>query len=163
MAGLDRLRRWLTRAETGLAAASLLLLLGLSLAQILARNLFDTGLPGADHLSRQLVLYVTFFGALLACERQRHIRIDLVAALMSEAWRARLYRPLQTLGALVCALLTDAAWRFWRDEWRYAGDAERWQSLLSLVIPAGFALLALHFVLGALLGPAEDPAGTEPR
>ncbi len=150
------IRRWLTLLETVLAGASLLLLVALTLLQIVARNLFETGLPAADALTRHLVLYVTFFGAALAADAYRHIRIDVVAAWLSERWLERLYRPLQLIAGLVCILLTQAAIRFWIDEWQYAGAHERWQVLFNLILPVGFGLLVLHFLLGTLLGPRHS-------
>ncbi len=156
MTHLKLFRDGLVRLETVLAAASLLLLLLLALVQIVARNAFDAGIAEADTLTRYLVLYVTFFGAVLATERNRHIKIDAANTLLSEQTRAMLYRPLQALAALVCAFFTDAAIRFWRDEWAYAQDYERWQTLVGLILPVGFALLTLHFLLGALLGPDDD-------
>lgn len=152
-AALLRLLRVLTRIETALAGLSLLLLLVLTLTQIIARNLFETGLPMADSVTRHLVLYVTFFGAVLAVDSQRHIRIDVVSAWLSDAWLDRLYRPLHLLAGLVCVLLTQAAVRFWIDEWQYAAMQERWQALVNLILPLGFGLLALHFLLATLVGP----------
>lgn len=153
---LLRFRRLLTRAETALAGLSLLLLVGLTLAQTVARNLFDTGLPAADAVSRHLVLYILFFGAALAAEGQRHIRIDVVSAWLSQAALDRLHRPLNALAMLVCLLFTQAAARFWLDEWTYVSAAERWQTLVNVILPLGFGLLSLHFLLAALLGPAPD-------
>lgn len=155
---LHTLRAVLVRMETWLAAGSLLLLLLLALLQIVARNLFDAGFADADTLSRYLVLYVTFFGAALAVERDRHIRIDACSNLLSAAARARLYRPLRALAALVCLLFTLAAIRYWRDAWQYAPDQERWLVLVSLVLPLGFGLLCTQFALAALLGPDPDDA-----
>ena len=83
MSFLNTLRETLLRIETWLAAGSLLLLLGLALLQIVARNLFDSGVADADTLTRYLVLYVTFFGAAVAVERNKHIRIDVATALLS--------------------------------------------------------------------------------
>lgn len=156
MQPLQRSRRALVRLESFLAAGSLLLLLLLGVAQIIARNLFETGLPTADILTRHLVLYVTFFGAALAVERQRHIKIDLGCTLLSTRWLARLYRPLHAIASLICLLLATAAVRFWVDEWTYAAAYERWQVIVELVIPTGFVLLTLHFALAALLGPDPD-------
>ncbi len=156
MTFLHTLRRLLFRCEAWLAALSLLLLLALALVQIVARNAFDTGVAEADTLTRYLVLYVTFFGAALAIDRERHIRIDIAGTLLSERARAILYRPLQLLAAAVCALLADAAIRFWRDEWAYAQDYERWQTLVGLILPLGFSLMTVHFLLAALLGRNED-------
>lgn len=155
---LQRFRRLLTRAETALAGFSLLLLVGLTLAQILARNLFDTGLPAADTLTRHLVLYITFFGAAIAADAQRHIRIDSLATWLSTRALDRLHRPLNVIAMLVCAALTQAAARFWLDEWQHVADPERWQTALNLIIPVGFGLLALHFLLAVLAGPPRPNA-----
>lgn len=155
---LPRFRRLLTRMETALAGLSLLLLVGLTLAQIVARNVFATGLPAADTLTRHLVLYITFFGAALAADAQRHIRIDTLAAWLPEGWLARLHRPLNSIAMLVCAAFAHAAARFWLDEWRHVADPERWQTALNLIIPVGFGLLALHFLLAVLAGPARNRA-----
>ncbi len=153
---LSLVRDRLLQLELLLAAASLLLLLALALVQILARNAFDAGVAQADTLTRYLVLYVTFFGATLAVDRHRHIRIDVANTLLSPRTQAQLFRPLHALAALVCVFFADAAVRFWRDEWTYAQDYERWQVLVGLILPVGFVLLTLHFLLAALLGPDDD-------
>ncbi len=158
MRQLEILRHYLVRLENGCAALSLLTLLVLVLSQIVARNFFETGLPAADKLTRYLVLYVTFFGAVLAIERGRHIKIDALQILISETWRRRLYRPIQAVAALICWLFSEAAIRFWRSEWAYAAEYERWQVLTGLIIPAGFILLCLHFFLSAVLGKNPDHA-----
>jgi len=156
MTALRYIRDRLVQFEVLLAAASLLLLLLLALIQIIARNGFDTGIAQADSLTRHLVLYVTFFGAALAIDRERHIKIDIASTLLSEKTRALLYRPLQILAAVVCGFLADAAVRFWRDEWAYVQDYERWQTLVGLILPTGFILLTLHFLLAAILGRDDD-------
>ena len=92
----------------------------------------------------------------LAADAYGHIRIDVVAAWLSEHWLDRLYRPLQLIAGLVCILLTQAAVRFWIDEWQYAAAHERWQALFNLILPVGFGLLVLHFLLGTLLGPRHS-------
>lgn len=155
---LHRIRRLLTRAETAIAGLSLLTLIALTLAQILARNLLDSGLPTADTLTRHLVLYIAFFGAALGTDSQRHIRVDALATWLPDTWLAYLHRPLNAVAAAVCAALTQAAARFWLDEWQHVAAAERWQALASLIIPVGFGLLALHFLLAVVAGPIRHPA-----
>jgi len=153
---LNRFRELLVQTETWLAAGSLLLLLLLALAQIIARNLFDSGLAGADTLTRYLVLYVTFFGAALAVSRNRHIKIDICCTFLSLAKLRALYRPMRAIAAVVCALLADAAIRYWLDEWQYAPDHERWLVLVGLIVPTGFCLLTLEFILATLIGQEDD-------
>ncbi|MHB8474217.1 MAG: TRAP transporter small permease [Gammaproteobacteria bacterium] len=133
-------------AEASLAALSLLSLLLLSLAQIAARNLFHTGLPLADSLTRYLVLYVAMLGAVLATEEDRHIKIDVGTALLPRLVTV-LQRPFHILSAVVCTLLSSAAWHFWREEWQYAATDEHWIAALEFILPFGFGLLALHFLI----------------
>ena len=154
---LKRLRTLLARVEAWIAAGSLLLLLLLALLQVFARNLFDTGFATADTLGRFLVLYVLFFGAGLAVEHERHIRIDVACSFLSARALNRLYRPMRAVTAVVCLFFTVAAVRYWRDAWMYAPVGELWLVLVGLVIPAGFALLTLQDLLAVLLGRSESP------
>lgn len=157
---LKQLRDGLIQIETWLAAGSLLLLLCLALVQILARNLFDTGFADADTLTRYLVLYVTFFGAAVAVDRERHIKIDVCCVVLSPRALRALYRPMRGIAALVCALMAAAAVRFWLDEWQFAPQHERWQVLVAVVIPLGFALLSLQFALAAVIGEEDASCST---
>ena len=156
MQHLETLRHWLVRLENWCAALSLLTILVLTAIQIIARNFFETGLPATNTLTRYLVLYVTFFGAILAIERGRHIKIDALNSVISDSMRRFLFRPIQTFAAFICFLLADAAVRFWQSEWSFAADYERWQVLIGLIIPVGFILLCLHFALSAILGKNPD-------
>jgi TRAP-type C4-dicarboxylate transport system permease small subunit len=157
---LKKFRDGLIQMELWLAAASLLLLLVLALLQILIRNLFDSGMADADTLTRYLVLYVTFLGAAVAVDRDRHIKIDVCCTMLKPAILKKLYRPLRALAAVVCAFFTDAAVRFWLDSWQFAPDHEHWLVLVGLIIPVGFALLTLQFVLASLLGPDDTACCT---
>ena len=158
---LKKLRDGLIQLETWLAAASLLLLLVLALLQILIRNLFDAGIADADTLTRYLVLYVTFFGAAVAVDRDRHIKIDVCCTLLKPVTLRKLYRPMRALAAAVCAFFTDAAIRFWLDSWQYAPQHEQWLVLVGLIIPVGFALLTLQFVLASILGQDDASCCTQ--
>jgi len=157
---LRKFRDGLIQLETWLAAASLLLLLLLALLQILIRNLFDAGFADADTLTRYLVLYVTFFGAAVAVDRDRHIKIDVCSALLKSSTHRKLYRPMRVLAATVCAFFTDAAIRFWLDSLQYAPDHEHWLVLVGLIVPVGFALLTFQFVLASILGQDDTACCT---
>lgn len=153
---ITALRHALIRMETFMAGGSLLLLLAIVFGQVLVRNFLESGIPHADILSRYLVLYVSFFGAALAIESHRHIRIDVVAACMKPERMRKLRPPLYLISAGLCAALTWAAMRFWYDDWQYVADHERWASILALITPFGFSLLTLHFLLGGLFKPAPE-------
>jgi TRAP-type C4-dicarboxylate transport system permease small subunit len=143
-------RHGLIRMEKFMAGSTLLLLLLLVFGQVLARNFFDYSIPSADILSRYLVLYVTFFGATLAVESYKHIRIDVVAACMNPDIMQKLRPPLYLISAVICGVMCWAAMRFWYDDWQYVAEYERWSSILAIITPFGFGLLSIHFLLGAL-------------
>ena len=147
-----KLEFYFTRIESTLAISGLLLMLGLSLVEIILRNLLHTSIPGADVLIRHLVLWVSFIGAVVAV-RERHIKIEIISVWLPEIWRSRLERPIFLFSAIVCAIIAWAAVRFWYQEWLNAPPGEKWIALLSIVIPLSFLLLALHFVLRFLIGP----------
>jgi TRAP-type C4-dicarboxylate transport system permease small subunit len=149
-AWVTRFRDGLSRLETAIAGAALLLLLALVFGQILARNILHSSIPEGDILSRYMVLYIAFFGAALAVRSHRHIRLDIVAAFLSHRRVHQIRTPLYLISAAVCALFAQAAARFWYDDWQYVADNERWSSILALITPFGFGLLALNFLLAAL-------------
>ena len=155
-AWITGLRHTLTRMETLIAGASILLLLTLVCGQVLARNLFGSSIPMADILSRYLVLYIAFFGAALAVENHRHIKLDVVATVLSTEQLHKLRSPLYLTSSVLCATFAWAAARFWYDEWQYAADHERWSSILALITPFGFGLLALNFLLSGVFVSAGD-------
>ncbi len=147
-----KLEFYLIHTESVIAVAGLVLLLSLTLAEIAARNFFHTAIPGAEVLDRYLVLWVSFIGAVMAV-RERHIKIDAVAAWLPPAWRTRLERPIFLFCASVCFGLFWAALRFWREEWLHAPTAEKWIAALGIIIPISFFLLTFHFILRFIIGP----------
>ena len=142
----------LTRIESLCASVSLAIMLVLSLLEIAARNFFHTGIPGASTLIQYLVLWVCFFGAVLAV-RERHIKIDVAVVFVTEAWRRKLERPIFLFSALVCGALFWHAARFWWGEWLSSSADQRWVAALGIIFPVTFCLLTLHFTLRAIIGP----------
>jgi len=133
--------------EKSIAAFSLILLLILSLAQILLRNIFELGFFEIDVISRHLVLFITFMGAALACEGNRHIKMDFINSLIKPSFKQSLSKPLLLMSASLCAVFFWYALQFWLDEKQYAPANEQLALYLSLIIPIGFFVLSLHFLL----------------
>ena len=99
-------------AESWVAALSLLLLLALSVFQMLVRNLFDFGIPEIEILNRHLLLVCGAMGAVLATSQCRHIKIDALSLLLSEAATQRLRCPLLIFTSIICAVFTYPAVQF---------------------------------------------------
>ena len=147
--------RWLEQALTRVELIAALLafaaMLMLAAADIIGRNLFHATLPGGDLVLRQLVLWVALPGAALAVAAQRHLHLDPANLATRPRWQKWTAIPFNLGAALVCMLLTHAAWAYWLDEWRYQAADAVWLAWMSLIMPVAFGLLALHFVLRAVL------------
>lgn len=148
---LVRVERMLVKVELGVAALAFVAMLGLSLADIVGRNLFHATLPDGDLLLREGVLWVALPGALMAVAARRHLALDPANLAARAGWRRWTTLPFNGLAAVVCALLAHAAWTWWQDEFQTAGSA--WQAWSGALLPVAFGLMALHFVLRALLPP----------
>lgn len=155
---LRKFENGLTHIEAIVAVSGLVAMLILAMIQVVARNFFDTGYPMADNLLRYLVLLVSFSGAILAIESNRHIRIDVALAWLPSHLLPRVAYGSNLVAAGVCAIFTWAASRFWWLEWEFAAPNEKWLAAIALILPVSFALLALHFLFRILPLPAEEDA-----
>jgi len=158
--GVLRVCRWLeqslTRVELGAALLAYAAILLLSVADIVGRNLFNATLPGGDLALRQLVLWVALPGAALAVAAQRHLHLDPANLAARPRWKKMTAMPFNLAAAVVCALLTQAAWAYWQDEMQYQSTETAWLAWLGLILPAAFGLLALHFLLRAVLAIQKE-------
>ncbi len=148
----EKIEHVLLRVEGLVAGMSLVAILLLSLIEIGARNFLHTGIPNASILIQYLVLWFSFFGAVLAVQG-RHIKIDIATLLISETWRKKLERPIYFFSALVCAMLFWAAARFWQSEWLAASHEDQQVTAMAIIFPVCFCLLSLHFTLCGIIGP----------
>jgi TRAP-type C4-dicarboxylate transport system permease small subunit len=160
---IERWRRRLHRAEDTLLAAMLLALLLLSVLQIALRLFFETGLTWAEPLSRMGVLWVALLGALGATRQRQHILIDVFQRIAGPRVRRVLWALTQLAAAFVAGALA----------WFGAGlvGLEReapvpfvlgipsWVPML--VLPLGFGLMSVRFVVAALAGPPPPGEGRD--
>lgn len=146
---LRSLDRFLVKAETVLLVAFLTAMILLSFAQVILRNVFDTGILWADPFVRHLLIWAGFLGAAIATHEERHIGIDALTKFFTPKLKtlAQIFTSLFAL--IVCYYLADAALVFLRDE-KAAGSEfvlsmPLWVAII--IIPAGYALMGVHFVV----------------
>lgn len=144
---IEKIELGLVKAESIIAAFSLLLLLVLSLVQILARNFFDFGFMEIEIINRNLLVICGTMGAIIATSKLRHIKVDALTPLMSARILSLLSCPLSLFSALVCVVMCYHAAMFVADEWHYIPVNQRWTLPFTLIYPLGFGLLGVHFLL----------------
>jgi TRAP-type C4-dicarboxylate transport system permease small subunit len=153
----SRLLQAIHRVETTILVLLLSAMIALAGAQIILRNLFDSGLSWSDPLLRVLVLWVGMLGAMIATQQDKHIRIDLLSRYLSPAWRLHTARLNHLFSAIVCGLLTWHSGRFvyyeWQDGATLVNNLPVW--VAEAILPFGFGVMSLRFALLMILGRVE--------
>jgi TRAP-type C4-dicarboxylate transport system permease small subunit len=141
----------LHKVEDGLLMLILVGMILLSFLQIVLRNIFDVGLIWIEPLLRQMLLWVSLLGAIVATRNHNHITIDAVARFVPEGrfkYAAGLFADLFALA--VCSLLAYATFSVFQMEYsdpqggNIVPGLPLWASLATL--PAAFGIMALRFV-----------------
>ncbi|MBS0583104.1 MAG: TRAP transporter small permease [Proteobacteria bacterium] len=157
--------RWLHRIENGILTVLVLILVALAGAQIIMRNVFGGGFSWADPFLRTLVVWTAMLGALAAVREDKHIAVDVLQRFLPPGAQ-RLARVLTLLfAAAVCAALAWYGWGLVGVD--LDGDAKsefglpNW--LLESILPIGFGLMALRFVVRAFATPTHVPGLSAPE
>ena len=140
----------LRKFEAFAAAAFLLGAAALPVTELLLRNLFEIGIPGATAIRINMTLWVGFLGAMLASARGQHLRISAGHDLLPD--RARRWSG--AFVALVCtaagAALTWGAYDFVIAEtWSQVTVAGMPIWVVETIFPLTFAVLTLRFIVRA--------------
>ena len=136
--------------------ALLVLLLGgmmvLSVAQIVLREVFNTGLVWSGELLKLMVLWLAMIATVAACRDNRHIRIDALARVLPRSFVCYSRVFVDLFAAAVCAMIATQAWRYLKLEIEFGDtvliDTPAW--IAHGIIPVAFAVAAYRFVVGAL-------------
>ncbi|WP_248352410.1 TRAP transporter large permease [Anaeromyxobacter oryzae] len=147
-----------TRVERGLVTLLLVALILLPAASTVARRFLGRDLPGSSTLAQHITLWVGFLGAMLATATGRHLALSTLDFVPPGRPRRSAAFFTTAVSAAVCALLAWASARLVYVEWsgfaRVAfGIRTAWSEL---VMPVGFAVMAIRFALNA--GNGDEPA-----
>jgi len=156
--------RWLERIENGLIAVLVLAMVLLAGAQIVLRNVFESGIGWADPMLRALVLWTAMLGALAAAREDKHIGLDLVTHFV----RGRTKRVLRFV-ALGFAAIVAAAMAWYGANLvmlDYGSGTKSFAQVPSWcvegILPIGFALIAVRLAIHAFLPPKSDAPALAP-
>lgn len=138
--------------EDGLLVLLLTLMILLASTQILLRNFFDTGISWGDPALRLMVLWVALLGAMAATRDNNHISIDILSHFLSEKKQAIVQRITSLFASIICALIAWHAARLVllekQDGTIAFASFPTW--IGESIIPFGFAIMALRFLLNSL-------------
>jgi len=155
---VSRLVRVLQRFEDGLLVSILLSLLSLAFAQIVMRNLFNSGMVWSEPLIKILVLWIALLGAMVATRNHNHINIDVLSRFLPPRLHTLQQRLIHSISGIVCMLLAWESLRFvileWEEENIAFASIPAW--IPELILPIGFFSMALRYMLHSL-NPHKRP------
>jgi TRAP-type C4-dicarboxylate transport system permease small subunit len=174
MKALNWMEEALARLEGWLIVLFLGQMVGFTFILVFLRALYTHGhltwanslmghLEWSEPMARLLVLWLTFLGASLVTRENKHIKIDLLSAVLPAHW----LRIRDLLLAVVCILITAVMFKTCLD---YTGLEREFGSTLflnlpawvgELILPIGFASMTLRFAFRAVTQIHEMARGTE--
>jgi TRAP-type C4-dicarboxylate transport system permease small subunit len=154
MRKLFTLEEYLVRTEKAVIVVLILAMVGLSFMQVLLRIFLHSGIVWLDPLLRHMVLWAGLTGSALAARYSHHFALETFVKFAPKKFQKPLELFADVFTAAASVLLFYAAYKFIRDEFA-AGSVAFYINDLSvpggwavMIIPAAFALICLHTVIG---------------
>lgn len=149
MAIVQKINAFVAKIESWILVFIVLLMVTMSFAQVVLRNVFDQGVLWGDTFLRHLVLWVGFIGASIASREEKHINIDVLTRFLKGRGKLIANGIVYLFALYITWLLADAAWEFVMEEKEYEtmlfGDVAAWP--FQIIIPIGFWFMAVRFLL----------------
>lgn len=152
MKTLKRINNFIAGIESWLLIVIVLAMVILSFLQVVLRNVFSQGIIWGDTFLRHLVLWVGFIGASLATREHKHINIDVLGRLLKGKAQHINQIIINLFSMLIAGYLFWASWRFVMMEKKYGSELLSGMPVwyFQVIIPIGFALMALRFLFSLL-------------
>lgn len=165
---LTKIDRALAKVEEVLLALLLIGLVVLAAVQVLLRNVWSTSIDWADLTLQNATVLIGLLGAAVATSEGRHLNIDVFGRALKGRNAFVLRVVIGVFAVYICSLLTVGGWQTFQANytpWK-ANLPEGWgmmrmlkqelgegsfpQWLSQMLLPAGFGLIGVHFVLRLL-------------
>ena len=151
--------------EDGLLVLTLAAMILLALSQIILRNLFDTGIEWSDPLLRVLVLWLGLLGAIAATKQDKHITIDLFSRMLPNLGKKIAAIVNNLFSVTICSTICYYSSQFVVMEYKEGivafADIPAW--ICELIIPVGFGLMSLRFLVNTVhTWKADSAVSTQP-
>jgi C4-dicarboxylate transporter DctQ subunit len=118
-------------------------------------------LDWSEPFVRLLVLWLTFLGASLLTEENKHIKIDLLSTLIPSKWLPVRELILSLVCILISALMLKVCTDYIKMEMTFGQNMffnlPSW--IGQLILPAGFAVILFRFLLRAIAQGLEIARG----
>lgn len=144
--------KWLERISGWMLVSLLGVMILMAFSQVILRNFFSTSIEWGDIFLRHLVLWVGYFGAVIATGEGRHLRIEFVSKLVPEKPRKIFFVITSLFAGIICYFLMQASIGFVQLEIESNSklilDLPSWYFII--IIPVGYAMLSFRFFVRSL-------------
>lgn len=143
--------------EDGIMVLLVVAMILLAVGQIILRDVWNMGVVWGDPLLRVSVLWIALLGAMAATRNDDHITVDIFSRFLSP--RVKRISQIITKGFAsgICAILAYEGMRFVVSDYQAGttsfSNIPSW--CIELIVPFGFAVMALRFLLIAIHPVAE--------
>jgi TRAP-type C4-dicarboxylate transport system permease small subunit len=150
---LKKLDSLLTLLEKFILVFLFSLMILLSFLQVILREFFSTGFLWGDTLLRHGVLWIGFMGAAIATSGDKHFAIDILKKSFSPKGRIIVETITDFFASFILVLLSSSAVKFLKDDYASqsilfaVGNLEVPSYWLNLILPLGFIIITVHFLL----------------
>lgn len=146
---VDRVLRYIARLEDGFLVFLLSLMIGLSVLQIILRNVFQSGFTDGESLARILVLWVGMLGAVVASRERKHISIDILSRYVNEKPRQYVEVLVDVFVVFICSLLATHSMRMLMVD--YEANTTAFANIptwvLGSILPVAFGIITLRYLI----------------
>ena len=157
----DRLGRFVENISLVLVLSAMIIL---AAAQIVMRNMFETGLSWGDEALRIMVLWIAMLGAVAATRERRHIVIDVLSRMLPGNLKLWAEFVVDSFSAGITGTLAWYAAEFVIDSKQYGdlllNDLPAW--LFQLILPVAFGIISYRYGIWSLRHLRKIFQGAEP-
>jgi TRAP-type C4-dicarboxylate transport system permease small subunit len=143
-------RAWERRVDAGLgvaASAILLCLMLLTFADVVARYLFNSPIPGGFEITELMLLVLIFAGVPLVSHADEHVTMDFIDRMLPARGLGVLVRTVHALSAAVMFFLT---WQMWIKAGRISSYGDN-TDVLKIAVGPFVYFMALMIALTGLV------------
>ena len=149
---LKKIDDGIARVENAMLVTLFFILLVLAFFQIPLAKIINT--DNIEVLLRQMLLWISLLGASLATREGRHINVDVLSRRLHGGAKSAAVIWVNVASAVICILLTIAAWQVLKDAYDFGETVEIFISIptwiLQTILVFGFGIMAFRFLLKAL-------------
>jgi TRAP-type C4-dicarboxylate transport system permease small subunit len=157
MRALKFIDRWIDTISGWVLVALLGIMIVMAFGQVVLRNFFNSSIEWGDIFLRHLVLWVGYFGAVIATGQRRHLRIEFISKLSPPKFRKIFFVITNVFAAVITYLLMQASVSFVQLEMESDGalilNLPTWYFIV--IIPVGYALISFRLTVYAVLWISE--------